>query len=35
MGTGVTALGPYNDQYKRHVYAAVVSLPNRTGPREQ
>ena len=23
-----------NDSYKRHVYSAVISLPNRTGPRE-
>ena len=35
MGTGMNMLGPYGDQFKRHVYAAVVSLPNRTGPREQ
>jgi type IV pilus assembly protein PilW len=25
---------PTNDKYKRHVYSAVVSLPNRSGPRE-
>jgi type IV pilus assembly protein PilW len=35
MGTGLTAAGPFSDPYKRHVYAAVISLPNRTGPREQ
>jgi type IV pilus assembly protein PilW len=23
-----------NDSYKRHVYSAVIALPNRTGPRE-
>lgn len=23
-----------NDAYKRHVYSATISLPNRTGPRE-
>ncbi|HUQ29574.1 MAG TPA: PilW family protein [Usitatibacter sp.] len=28
---GVTASG---DQYKRHVYSALISLPNRVGPRE-
>jgi type IV pilus assembly protein PilW len=27
-------LGPYNDHRKRQVYQAVVSIPNRTGPRE-
>lgn len=25
---------PVNDKYKRHVYSALVTLPNRTGPRE-
>ena len=35
MGTNMNPYGPFGDQYKRHVYAAVVSLPNRTGPREQ
>jgi type IV pilus assembly protein PilW len=35
MGTGLTAFGPFNDRFKRHVYAAVVSLPNRVGPRER
>jgi type IV pilus assembly protein PilW len=35
MGTGLTELGPFGDAKKRHVYAAVVSSPNRTGPREQ
>jgi hypothetical protein len=23
-----------NDAFKRHVYSAMVSMPNRTGPRE-
>jgi type IV pilus assembly protein PilW len=35
MGTGVNAIGPFNDEYKRHVYAAVISMPNRVGPRER
>lgn len=26
--------GPANDAYKRHVYTATISMPNRTGPRE-
>jgi type IV pilus assembly protein PilW len=26
--------GPANDNYKRHVYSALVMLPNRVGPRE-
>jgi type IV pilus assembly protein PilW len=26
--------GPMNDAFKRHVYTATVSMPNRTGPRE-
>ena len=35
MGSGdPRAVGPFGDQLKRHVYAAVVSAPNRTGPRE-
>lgn len=25
---------PTNDKYKRHVYSALVTLPNRSGPRE-
>jgi type IV pilus assembly protein PilW len=25
---------PANDNYKRHVYSTLVTLPNRTGPRE-
>jgi type IV pilus assembly protein PilW len=25
---------PVNDKYKRHVYSALISLPNRAGPRE-
>ncbi len=32
MGSGVPqVLGPFNDMYKRHVYAALVTLPNRAG----
>jgi type IV pilus assembly protein PilW len=35
MGSGKPrAVGPFGDQYKRHVYAAVITLPNRTGPKE-
>jgi type IV pilus assembly protein PilW len=35
MGSGAPrTVGPFYDQLKRHVYAAVVSAPNRTGPRE-
>ena len=35
MGSGnPREVGPFGDQLKRHVYAAVVSAPNRTGPRE-
>jgi type IV pilus assembly protein PilW len=34
MGTSAASLGPFNDPYKRHVYAGVISAPNRTGPRE-
>jgi len=35
MGSGKpNTVGPFGDQYKRHIYAAVVSLPNRTGPKE-
>ena len=34
MGTNDTSVGPFNDNLKRHVYAAVISAPNRTGPRE-
>jgi len=33
LGDGFT-VGPLNDARKRHVYGAMVSLPNRTGPRE-
>ena len=33
LGDGFT-IGPLNDARKRHVYGAMVSLPNRTGPRE-
>ena len=25
---------PTNDKYKRHVYSALITLPNRSGPRE-
>ena len=28
------ALGPFNDQFKRHVYTAQFALPNRAGSRE-
>jgi len=35
MGSGKPSkVGPFGDQYKRHIYAAVVTLPNRTGPKE-
>ena len=35
MGSGKPrAVGPFGDGYKRHVYAAVITLPNRTGPKE-
>jgi type IV pilus assembly protein PilW len=35
MGSGdPKTVGPFGDQLKRHIYAAVISLPNRTGPRE-
>ena len=35
MGSGATkTVGPFGDQYKRHIYAAVITLPNRTGPKE-
>ena len=35
MGSGKPrTVGPFGDAYKRHVYAAVISLPNRTGPKE-
>ena len=27
-------VGPANDHYKRHVYSALITLPNRVGPRE-
>jgi type IV pilus assembly protein PilW len=33
LGGGYT-VPPINDHRKRHVYAATISLPNRTGPRE-
>ena len=33
LGDGFS-VGPLNDARKRHVYGAMVSLPNRTGPRE-
>jgi type IV pilus assembly protein PilW len=29
------AVGPFNDRFKRHVYSAVVNLPNRSGPLER
>jgi type IV pilus assembly protein PilW len=35
MGSGKpNTVGPFGDQYKRHIYAAVITLPNRTGPKE-
>jgi type IV pilus assembly protein PilW len=35
MGSGnPRTVGPFNDRLKRHVYAAVISAPNLTGPRE-
>jgi len=35
MGSGdPRTVGPFKDHRKRHVYAAVVSLANRSGPRE-
>jgi type IV pilus assembly protein PilW len=27
-------VGPFNDKYKRHVYSALIALPNRSGSRE-
>ena len=38
MGSGTLStprvIGPLKDNFKRHIYAAVVSAPNLTGPRE-
>ena len=38
MGSGDAAaprvVGPFKDLRRRHIYAAVVSAPNRTGPKE-
>jgi len=35
MGSGnPRTVGPIGDQLKRHIYSAVISLPNRTGPKE-
>ena len=35
MGSGdPRTVGPFGDRFKRHIYAAVISAPNRTGPRE-
>lgn len=35
MGSGnPRTVGPFKDRLKRHIYAAVISAPNRTGPRE-
>lgn len=31
---GSAAVGPFNDQYKRHVYSAVIRLNNPSGRRE-
>jgi len=33
MGLSGT-VGPFNDKYKRHVYSATISIPNRSGYRE-
>jgi type IV pilus assembly protein PilW len=33
LGTGIV-VGPFNDQYKRHAYSAVVRLMNPAGRRE-
>jgi type IV pilus assembly protein PilW len=34
LGAGTT-LGPFNDDYKRHVYTTTVRLPNIAGRRER
>ncbi len=35
LGSGnPRTVGPFNDAIKRHVYAAMVTMPNRAGPRE-
>jgi len=34
MGTGVN-VGPFNDQYKRHLYSTVIRLMNPAGLRER
>ena len=34
LGSG-TALGPYNDSFKRHVYTTTIRLPNVAGRRER
>ena len=34
MGLGEGTVGPFNDQYKRHAYSAVVRLYNIAGQRE-
>ncbi len=35
LGSGnPRTVGPFNDPIKRHVYAAMVTMPNRAGPRE-
>ena len=33
MGLAGT-VGPFGDKYKRHAYSVLISLPNRSGPRE-
>jgi hypothetical protein len=35
MGSGnPRTVGPFKDPLKRHIYAAMITAPNRTGPRE-
>jgi type IV pilus assembly protein PilW len=34
LGAGTT-LGPFNDEFKRHVYSTTVRLPNVSGRRER
>ena len=31
---GGTVMGPFNDDFKRHVYVSTVRLPNIAGRRE-
>jgi type IV pilus assembly protein PilW len=32
---GGTAFGPFNDEFKRHVYTTTIRLPNVAGRRER